>query len=430
VPFVRFVAMGPTIIFDKSAFQSLSLDEAVWLDALYLCNITPLFFVETLADLSLDTERNPDNVVRLLARNTPEMSPSVNAHHRPMCLASLRGHDIIMDGRPAVATLEAARGASGKLGMQMAVSDEQRAFQRWRRGAFEEVERGAARKWRTELSGIDLDAIHAHYRPIALASNPRPRDLADIRRLAEQLRSEPGPLRVPDPLWLAYSLIGVPLTSLDAISDRWRALGQPPLEQFAPYAAHVVLVDLVFNLAIGAELIGRARPTNKIDIGYLYYLPFTMVFASRDNLHVRLAPLFLQPGQSFVHGDDLKADLRRLDEYYSALPDEEKAEGVYLFAKRPPTTGDFLTARLWDKHLPAWRADTERESTRADEAASQRHERSIVEEVNSITRIRDQHGPRLQLHDDDVTFLKIERHIPIHKGKWRILPERLEREAT
>ena len=45
------MAWGPTLIFDKSALQALSLDEAVWLDHYFLSNVTPVFFVETLADL-------------------------------------------------------------------------------------------------------------------------------------------------------------------------------------------------------------------------------------------------------------------------------------------------------------------------------------------------------------------------------------------
>jgi hypothetical protein len=43
--------MGPITIFDKSALQALSLDEAVWLDAFFFANVVPVFYVETLADL-------------------------------------------------------------------------------------------------------------------------------------------------------------------------------------------------------------------------------------------------------------------------------------------------------------------------------------------------------------------------------------------
>ncbi len=38
-------------MFDKSALQALTIDEAVWLDHFFLTNISPIFYVETLADL-------------------------------------------------------------------------------------------------------------------------------------------------------------------------------------------------------------------------------------------------------------------------------------------------------------------------------------------------------------------------------------------
>jgi hypothetical protein len=57
-----------------------------------------------------------------------------------------------------------------------------------------------------------------------------------------------------------------------------------------------------------------------VDIAYLYYLPFCMVFASSDNLHKRVVPLFLRPDQSFVEGPDLKADLKKIDEHTRSFP--------------------------------------------------------------------------------------------------------------
>jgi len=58
------VAPGPILIFDKSALQSLTVDESVWLDHLFLTNITPVFYVETLADLEREDPqgREPDEV--------------------------------------------------------------------------------------------------------------------------------------------------------------------------------------------------------------------------------------------------------------------------------------------------------------------------------------------------------------------------------
>ncbi len=42
--------MGPTVLFDKSFLQSLTVDESVIFDHFFIAVICPLFYVETLAD--------------------------------------------------------------------------------------------------------------------------------------------------------------------------------------------------------------------------------------------------------------------------------------------------------------------------------------------------------------------------------------------
>src|SRR3989304_136700 len=51
------VPLGPITIYDKSTLESLSVDEAVWFSNFYRANITPLFFVETLADLEKEVAK-------------------------------------------------------------------------------------------------------------------------------------------------------------------------------------------------------------------------------------------------------------------------------------------------------------------------------------------------------------------------------------
>jgi len=67
--------MGPTLIFDKSALQGLSVDESMWLENFFITNITPLFFVETLADLEKEVRagRTPEDIVGNIALKTPDM---------------------------------------------------------------------------------------------------------------------------------------------------------------------------------------------------------------------------------------------------------------------------------------------------------------------------------------------------------------------
>lgn len=101
------------------------------------------------------------------------------------------------------------------------------------------------------------------------------------------------------------------------------------------------------------DLISGDRPSNAADIAYLYYLPFCMVFTSTDKLHAKTVPLFLRSDQVFLPGMELKADLQRLDEYFSAQPTEVLDRGVMHF--EPPFDGDYLTTKLWKQFPPGWR---------------------------------------------------------------------------
>jgi hypothetical protein len=87
------MAQGPILIFDKSTLQSLNPDEAVWLDNFFLTNITPLFFIETLADLEKEVRsgRTPEQVVGELAYKTPDMASRPNVHHTRLLEGELIG---------------------------------------------------------------------------------------------------------------------------------------------------------------------------------------------------------------------------------------------------------------------------------------------------------------------------------------------------
>src|SRR5271169_3071407 len=84
---------GPSLIFDKSALESLNIDEAVLLDNFYLSNITPLFFVECLADLekSIRSNSTPEQLVGSLADRTPEAQSCANVYHMKILNAELTG---------------------------------------------------------------------------------------------------------------------------------------------------------------------------------------------------------------------------------------------------------------------------------------------------------------------------------------------------
>lgn len=199
-----------------------------------------------------------------------------------------------------------------------------------------------------------------------------------------------------------------------------------PLREFAPYFAHVFSVDLFFYLAIAADLIGRGRPSHKIDLAYLYYLPFCMVFTSNDKLHADVVPFFLRPNQTFVPGTDLKADLARLDKHYDAFPDEVKKRGLMSFASYPPDEKVFLVTQLWDKHMsPHWREHKALSNPPLNDEAN----KMLLERMR---RLREEGVPvpdaDRRIDADELDHMVIERKVYGRKGKWtRLPPEVLNR---
>ena len=88
--------MGPMLIFDKSFLQSLSVDETVIIGQMFSCGITPLFFVETMAELTKETARGrpAEQVVGGLAERTPVAHSYINTYHQQVIRYDLLGQRV------------------------------------------------------------------------------------------------------------------------------------------------------------------------------------------------------------------------------------------------------------------------------------------------------------------------------------------------
>ncbi len=148
-------------------------------------------------------------------------------------------------------------------------------------------------------------------------------------------------------LALAAQVLGVPHVHPKIIAT-WKAAGEQTLDQFAPYAAFVLSIEIFFRFALAANLIATERPSNRTDIAYLFYLPFCTLFISSDNLHRKCAPLHAA-NQEFIWGIDLKPALFQVNATFAELSEAEKEKGVMTFGRSPPEGN--LVAELWDRHM-------------------------------------------------------------------------------
>jgi hypothetical protein len=407
---------GPTLIFDKSTLQSLNPDEAVWLDAFFITNITPLFYVETLADLEKAARggRTPEEIVGSLAYKTPDAASYPNVHHETLVAGELTGQGrITMDGRPVLSggvELE----LDGETGLLIRQTPEQEAFRRWQRREFLDLERSIAKRWRRQLSNVDFSRVCAFVRSL-LDQGRLPKTVDEAKRIADDLLDDPRPAWA---LRLGMTLLGISPEAQDSVVARWNATGQPTIRDFAPFFSRVVAVDLFFYVAMSTGLIASTRPSHKIDIAYLYYLPFCKIFTSTDKLHGLVTRLFLDAEQRFIPGNELKADLRRLDEHYTALPDAIKEQGLYRFAPHPPPDTSFLVTQLWDRYLPSWRKNATLEA-----AALQTPEMSdLAKDTLRFAKEGRPVTPPTARPSDQYRQMVVERSVYPKKGKWRRVP--------
>ena len=293
-------------------------------------------------------------MVGSLAERTPDCQSAANVHHMEILKGELSGQinlDTLLLGPFVAAGKVVALGDSK--GMLLQASDEEEAVQRWARSDFLGLERQIARRWRRMIEGIDLAAMSA---TVCRAIGPwrKPTSLSDARSLTNTIVDN------MDQEWLlrfGLDLLGVPEATEYVVND-WKSNRRKPLRTHRPYFIHMLSINIFFALVLQTQLLSKVKASHQIDLAYLYYLPFCAVFSSRDNFHVQVARLFMHPAQQFVHGDDLKADLKRLHERYSELPIETREKGLYTFAQFPPDDSSFLTTRLWDAYLPDWRKNS------------------------------------------------------------------------
>jgi len=417
--------MGPILIFDKSFLESLTVDESVWLDNFFLSNITPIFYVETLADLEKKSKkgkinRTPEKLVEELVNKTPLLGSCPNVHHQRLVLGDLLGHSVEMSihHRPIISGGNYKVSPDGKIAINFEQFPESAALERWKRHEFQEVERKVAYIWRQALSKPNFDSL------ISLVKSEVPDGLhfskiRDVKRYVDNaIRSKYNQF-----IYFAFKILDIPDKFRRDILRRWSKTRPMPFNEFAPYAAHVLSINMFFYLCLDKSFISKDRPSNLIDLSYFYYLPFCMVFVSSDNLHSRIAPLFIGSEQTFVLGKQLKDGLKKLNDYYLKLPDKIKAMGTMKFATYPPEDEDTLVGHLFDKYLKSWRKNAKVEKANLF--------KPLDPDKKLIKRLKQQQkeqrpyaGPPIS--SDQAESMTLKRRVLVQRGSWRILPEGIE----
>lgn len=337
--------MGPIVLLDKSTLQSLSHDEVIILHKYYLVNIAPVLTIEILGDLKKPTKDSlsQDKVVELANKLLP-YDFALNVHFRNSIAASLLGYDVKMDGRPLLGGGRSVITREGGKGIVFEETPEAKALFRWRDGDFLEAEKELAERWRESTRGVDFESLRQHLRDVYNAV-PRFRSLEELQiYLNKFLVATAFQVNFLKLLIFEFNL---DFNNAQKIFYRWEIGNFKTIKDFSPYAFYCFSVNMFFQFGLMSDLIGT-KATNRVDLEYLYYLPFCMIFGSNDKFHKLLTPFFLRKEQSFISGQDLKADLSSIANRWNVLDEKGKLEWTHEFGYAPPTS---LSSILWDKHM-------------------------------------------------------------------------------
>lgn len=412
--------MGPYLVFDKSLLESLTVNESVWLDNYFMNNITPLFYIETLADLKKEHKkgkvtRTPEELVSELASKSPNMGAVSAVHHSKLVLGNLLGQEVgWKHHRPIIGGGEYKQLPDGKVTIDFKQFPEFAALDRWKAQDFQTIEEEIAHDWREALSNLNFDLLIEK----ALTLIPEDEKLSTIEDVYNFVNKIIGS-KYSQFIYVALEFLEIPERAKLVIRKRWSSTRPQPFNEFAPYAAHVLKVDLFFYICLGKSFISKVRKSNKIDIAYLYYLPFCQVFASTDKLHRRIVPLFLEDDQEFVFGDDLKSDFRKINDYFMSQPEEIKRRGVYKFAIYPPYDIETLVGKLHDRFLKPWR-----ESAKTQLQDALIPTKKNTELLESLKSKQESKTPYLgsPISSDEADSMVLTRKIPANRGDWMLFP--------
>ena len=335
--------MDISIVIDKSTFQSLSFDELYRLSCYYKHIITPVLTMEILGDLKKEAKEGktpPTDRVKDFAKKLFPMETVVNLHYKILLKGELLGNPISFDGRPHVGIKKAVTSESGMRGYLIEETEEEKSIYKWKDGNFTEADNELSALWRMTTTQEDLLE--------RLKKSLKPDVAIKFRNFEELNQFVTSSITLPESQeFLLISILqnyDVDATESVQIFGRWNQEGKPSIKDFAPYAFHCLKVDTLFLFGLTSGLIGT-RPTNRVDLEYLYYLPFGNVFTSNDKFHKNLVPLLLLDYQNFITGPELKEDLKNIVVYLNNLEIEERRK----FKTVPPIIETSITFQLWKK---------------------------------------------------------------------------------
>lgn len=373
-------------MFDKSFLQMLNADEVSELSMYFKFVGTPLLIREIISDLKKKpTERSlPEQVVSALASKMGKAHGLQPANFRKLVIANLCCvFDVPMIGQvpvdssaPNVFVTEDGKGTIYDSTL------EQEMWQRWEHGDFTTDDAASAAAWRAGVQSINLHAVGKQWKEFARERFGSASNLPQLIALVDAMLNERDSKT-------QFKLLVMLMVFLDASvpAARWATMLfnaglMTRVKDLAPYAASVLRLYLTFIGGLGRGFIGP-RPSHYVDLQYLFYAPFCMVFVSSDKFHREMWPA-TSGENTFIWGPDLKKELQQRIEGRSRMTDEERQAQRFPFF--PAEFQGSVIHEAWRKYIVVPMGDFQ--PVKPFQAPTSRNEAKTIDDLEPEIRER------------------------------------------
>ncbi len=338
--------MPINIVLDKSAFQSFNHNELILLNGYYRHNVTQILSFEIIGDLSKEAKEGkkpPAEQVKMLAYRLFPGDNLINVPCHLLPEQELLGKRVPMDGKPIIELERYVDLPDGNKAVQLKETLLEVAISNWKKGEFVDLDFANSASWRDRTTNADLLAqAKALLGAFPFLNNLKSMD--EVNAFVEKF--------IADEQQQEAILMGAIKKYVHHeaekynVVQRWFATGRPMLSDFAPYTLYCVKVEMLFQLGILNEHIGN-RPTNRLDLQYLYYLPFCDLFCANDKFFDTMIPYLVKTPDQYVKGSILKEDLKQAWVNIHNMSEEERKP----FYRKPIVDENSFTFKLWNKYF-------------------------------------------------------------------------------
>jgi hypothetical protein len=406
---------GLRIILDKSVVRGLKNEEVDSLD-MYFHLITPSILAsEILADLAKEAEET--TIENQIARHSYRISGNrvFPENYQAILIYSLLGNEVPMDGRVFPAGLRPVQSSDGSIGEKIETVLEDETIARWENKIFTSQEKDWAIKWRKQAERLINSKMYIdNIKKAGLDFDPPKNDRDLVERVDSLLQERKLQPRLFPLLWKHF---GITQDGQAEIIDRWFKVGKPMFKDFAPYAFFCLRANFLWALGLTNPNLFTPDKNDGKDLEYCYYLPHCEIFSSNDKKHRRLVPFLLREDQSFIDGEELKQDLRKLFDEWNALSQEQKIQIRAERGQAPPENEDSIVFQLWNKHrkqiskpvpqgiLNATIVDSSKPEEEQEELTLKEWFQQIRKELESAKEVSNTEWNRLKTDQGDSDFV-------------------------